>query len=308
MIKSALRRIFIRSPAGLHQSHLNLYLAYGDQMKTINSLQTQENLITTIQSEDLFCMNRILSSFDPIGLSEMDKHSLQDRVDTKFLLDAENLPEILAEVQSDYSILEINGASIQPYITLYFDTLAFDNYFAHHNGKRPRFKIRMRKYTNSNNSFLEVKEKDNKDRTIKTRMRIKDITNRLPPEQYQFISGIYNLGLVPLKPVIWNRYNRMTLVSKRTMERVTIDLNFNAYNQNGFVSWDPFAIAEVKQGNLSLHTEFYQAMKNHSIKPVNFSKYCISMALLTPQLKSNRFKANIETIKTSLQRRMNYAF
>jgi hypothetical protein len=308
MIKSALRRIFIRSPAGLHQSHLNLYLAYGDQMKTINSLQTRENLITTIQSEDLFCMNRILSSFDPIGLSEMDKHSLQDRVDTKFLLDAENLPEILAEVQSDYSILEINGTSIQAYITLYFDTLAFDNYFAHHNGKRPRFKIRMRKYMNSNNSFLEVKEKDNKDHTIKTRMGIKDITNRLSPEQYQFISGIYNLGLVPLKPVIWNRYNRMTLVSKRTMERVTIDLNFNAYNQNGFVSWDPFAIAEVKQGNLSLHTEFCQVMKNHSVKPVNFSKYCISMALLTPQLKSNRFKANIETIKTSLQRRMNYAF
>jgi hypothetical protein len=49
-------------------------------------------------------------------------------------------------------------------------------------------------------------------------------------------------------------------------------------------------------------------MKDRSIKPVNFSKYCISMALLTPQLKANKFKQNIEIIKTSLQRRLNYAF
>jgi hypothetical protein len=57
--------------------------------------------------------------------------------------------------------------SFQPYLTLYFDTESFDNYIAHHNGKRPRFKIRMRKYVSSGFSFLEVKEKDN--RTARSR-------------------------------------------------------------------------------------------------------------------------------------------
>jgi hypothetical protein len=95
-------------------------------------------------------------------------------------------------------------------------------------------------------------------------------------------------------------------VNKDSLERVTIDLNFKAYNENGLISWNQFAIAEIKQDNHLIHTEFYQAIKERSIKPWNFSKYCISMALLTPELKANRFKPNIEMIKTSLQRSMNY--
>ncbi len=277
-------------------------------MKTQKLLSTQDEMQTTVQAVDLFYMSRVLSNFKSIGLKELEDHRLQDRVDTKFLFDADSLPQILSEVQQDYAILEIKETTLQPYLTLYFDTLNFDNYYDHHNGKRPRFKIRMRKYINSSCSFLEIKEKDNKDRTIKTRMEIRDISNRLTPDQYQFISQSYRLGLVPLKPVIWNRYNRMTLVNKHSLERVTIDLNFSAYNQNGFISWNPFAIAEIKQSSRSLHTEFYRAMKDRSIKPVNFSKYCISMALLTPQLKANKFKPNIEIIKTSLQRNLNYAF
>ncbi len=277
-------------------------------MKTHHLLPTQEENNPAVQEVNLFAMSRILSDFNSIGLEELDKQRLQDRVDTKFLFDTESLPQILSEVQQDYAILEINHSTLQHYLTLYFDTHNFNNYFDHHNGKRPRFKVRMRKYTNSGSSFLEVKEKDNKDRTIKSRMAIRDINNRLTPDQYQFINQIYGLGLVPLKPVIWNRYNRMTLVNKHSLERVTIDLNFSAYNQNGFISWNPFAIAEIKQDSRSLNTKFCQAMKDRAIKPVNFSKYCISMALLTPQLKANKFKPNIEIIKSSLHRKLNYAF
>ena len=277
-------------------------------MKTHHLLPTQEENNPAVQEVNLFAMSRILSDFNSIGLEELDKQRLQDRVDTKFLFDTESLPQILSEVQQDYAILEINHSTLQHYLTLYFDTYKFNSYFDHHNGKRPRFKVRMRKYTNSGSSFLEVKEKDNKDRTIKSRMAIRDINNRLTPDQYQFINQIYGLGLVPLKPVIWNRYNRMTLVNKHSLERVTIDLNFSAYNQNGFISWNPFAIAEIKQDSRSLNTKFCQAMKDRAIKPVNFSKYCISMALLTPQLKANKFKPNIEIIKSSLHRKLNYAF
>ncbi len=277
-------------------------------MKTFKLTPTLNETQPALQAVDLFAMSRILARFSPIGLEELDAKKLQDRVDTKFLFDAEALPQILSEVQREYAILEIGDSPLQPYLTLYYDTLKFDNYFDHHNGKRPRFKVRMRKYLNSGNAFLEVKEKDNKNRTIKTRMEIREIDRRLSSDQYQFVSQYYGLGLVPLKAVIWNRYNRMTLVNKHSLERVTIDLNFSAYNQNGFVSWNPFAIAEIKQGNRSLNTAFYRALKERAIQPVNFSKYCISMALLTPQLKANKFKPNIQTIQTSLQRRLNHAF
>ncbi len=277
-------------------------------MKKIIDLQLMNEQKSSIQSEDLFSTSRILSTFDPVRLDQIESQKLLNRVDTKFLFDAAYLPNLLEEVQSDYSILEINKTTIQPYLTLYFDTPKFDNYFDHHNGKRPRFKIRMRKYLNSGDTFLEIKEKDNKNRTMKSRLEILDITSKLHPEHYQFISDIYRPGFVPLKPVIWNRYSRLTLVNKNSLERVTIDLNYNAFNQNGFISWNKFAIAEIKQEKRALNSKFYQAVKSRYFKPVKFSKYCVSMALLTPQLKANKFKVNIGIIKTSLQRSLRYAF
>ncbi len=259
-----------------------------------------------VRTGSRFVLDSIVSTFDPITLSELDEHNLQERIDTKYLLDEALLPEILDEIKDDYTVLHVAGKSIQPYLTLYYDTESYANYFAHHNGRRPRFKIRMRKYVNSSASFLEVKEKNRKGRTVKSRLQINDIANRLAPQHYQFISEVFPLGLVPLKPVIWNRYDRLTLVNKHTLERVTVDLGFNAYNQNGFISWDRLAIVEIKRGSRSLCSGFYQAIRERYIRPVNFSKYCVSLALLTPELKANRFKPNIEKIRLCLQRSMSY--
>lgn len=275
-------------------------------MKTTKTLQTPEIIEASVRSGSRFVLDSIVSNFNPITLSELDEHNLQERMDTKYLLDEALLPEILDEIKDDYTILQVAGRSIQPYLTLYYDTETYANYFAHHNGRRPRFKIRIRKYMNSNASFLEVKEKDRKDRTVKSRLQINDIANRLAPEHYQFISEVFPLGLVPLKPVIWNRFDRLTLVNMHSLERVTIDLGFNAYNQNGFISWERLTIVEIKRGSRSLCSEFVQAIRQRYIKPVNFSKYCVSLALLTPELKANRFKPNIEKIRLCLQRSMSY--
>lgn len=275
-------------------------------MKTTKTLQAPQIMEAGVRTGSRFVLDSIVSTFDPITLSELDEHNLQERIDTKYLLDEALLPEILDEIKDDYTVLHVAGKSIQPYLTLYYDTESYANYFAHHNGRRPRFKIRMRKYVNSSASFLEVKEKNRKGRTVKSRLQINDIANRLAPQHYQFISEVFPLGLVPLKPVIWNRYDRLTLVNKHTLERVTVDLGFNAYNQNGFISWDRLAIVEIKRGSRSLCSGFYQAIRERYIRPVNFSKYCVSLALLTPELKANRFKPNIEKIRLCLQRSMSY--
>ena len=275
-------------------------------MKTTKTLQTPQIMEAGVRTGSRFVLDSIVSTFDPITLSELDEHNLQERIDTKYLLDEALLPEILDEIKDDYTVLHVAGKSIQPYLTLYYDTESYANYFAHHNGRRPRFKIRMRKYVNSSASFLEVKEKNRKGRTVKSRLQINDIANRLAPQHYQFISEVFPLGLVPLKPVIWNRYDRLTLVNKHTLERVTVDLGFNAYNQNGFISWDRLAIVEIKRGSRSLCSGFYQAIRERYLRPVNFSKYCVSLELLTPELKANRFKPNIEKIRLCLQRSMSY--
>jgi hypothetical protein len=57
--------------------------------------------------------------------------------------------------------------------------------------------------------------------------------------------------------------------------------------------WERLAIVEIKCGRSSLRSEFVQAIRKRYIKPITFSKYCVSQALLTPELKANRFKYRI---------------
>ena len=108
--------------------------------------------------------------YDLIGLEEMDKVCLMNRIDTKFWFHRRSLAEMFHSIQPNYFILSINGITELPYLTEYFDTLSDSMYIAHHNGKLNRYKIRRRSYVSSGISFLEVKFSNNKGRTIKRRV------------------------------------------------------------------------------------------------------------------------------------------
>ena len=45
-------------------------------------------------------------------------------------------------------------------------------YHDHHNGKLNRYKVRRRRYIDTDTEFLEVKLKNNKKRTIKSRIKL----------------------------------------------------------------------------------------------------------------------------------------
>ena len=100
-----------------------------------------------------------LINFSSISLKEMDNVSLLKRVDTKFLTTEKKLLEILSLISSDYNILDIDDKRLMKYSTLYFDTNDKMLYNYHHNKKGNRYKIRMRKYVDSNICFLEVKKR-----------------------------------------------------------------------------------------------------------------------------------------------------
>lgn len=104
-------------------------------------------------------IQEIAESFDPIGLTEMDSVQLMNRVDTKFVFTQNKLIEILPSLKDYYFLLNVQDILLSDYESLYFDDKFFSSYYDHHNGKVDRFKIRYRKYIDSNLSFLEVKHK-----------------------------------------------------------------------------------------------------------------------------------------------------
>ena len=234
----------------------------------------------------------IVNNLEPITLGEMDGVSLMKRTDTKFVIHEKDLISVLESIQDQYKILEINKNRMLPYSSLYFDTPAKKFYHDHHNRKVNRTKIRMRKYIESGICFLEIKQKDGKGKTTKSRISINDFEPDLSENSKDFIKKITKQQF-ELIPIIWNKFNRITLVSKTAKERLTIDLNLSFKINNSTKTFDNLVIIELKQERFTRTSPIAQQLKNRQINPYSLSKYCIGMLGVYSGLKYNRFKKKL---------------
>ncbi|MDR1814828.1 MAG: polyphosphate polymerase domain-containing protein [Tannerella sp.] len=173
-------------------------------------------------------MNIPTNDFRTISLDEMDNIRLMDRLDSKFVAPVALLPKLLELMMPLFRIQIIDNNRIANYATQYLDTPTLDFYRMHRNGKLNRQKIRIRTYVDSNKSFLEVKNKNNKGRTVKKRVsvsfpRIYD-SNELDGNR-AFLDKHSLFDASRLVPALENAFQRMTFVNDRASERITIDIN-----------------------------------------------------------------------------------
>lgn len=240
-------------------------------------------------------IREILNNFDPISLDEMDSVSLMDRTDTKFVFRIENLPAILNQLQTSYRVLEVNNSRLNRYESLYYDTPDFQMYLCHQNKRANRFKVRFRTYMESATSFFEIKIKNNKKRTIKERVRSKDIEPGISAKSEQFLVNKTHLSAKEIEPKLWVNYSRITLVNKTLPERLTIDVGLYFQNGDKQVHLDKLIIAELKQSKRNV-SPFAQIMKEYHIRKFSISKYCIGVIFLFEHIKFNNFKRKIHIL------------
>ena len=237
-----------------------------------------------------------LNQFDPITLEEMEGVKLMDRTDTKFTFNVNELPSVLEEAKNYYRILSVEGNRISRYKTLYFDTKGFDLYNEHHSGKLNRYKIRHRTYVESNIGFLEVKFKNNKGRTLKTRIKEVEVPELNTGRAFEFLKKMLPFDPLILLPKIWINYSRITLVNKTSAERLTLDLNLE-FEKNGKKQiLDQLVIAEVKQDS-KIASPFISIMRNKHIRQGSISKYCFGIASSYSEVKKNNFKQKLSNVK-----------
>lgn len=232
----------------------------------------------------------ILKSYTPINLGEMEAVALLRRVDTKYVLSTQQLFQALHNLKDQYRVLEIRGCRLNRYHNLYFDTPDFELYHQHHKQQRNRYKVRCREYVDTKLTYLEVKRKNNRDQTIKSRLKTGEFISDLSEKVDDFLSENYPLDRQHLQPVLWNDFMRITLVSNRTVERLTLDINLQFSNGWEQIGLPGVAVAEVKQDGFSINSDFMQEMRAMKIQPQRFSKYCLGITLFYPQVKHNRFK------------------
>jgi hypothetical protein len=239
--------------------------------------------------------SNVLADFDPIGLNEMDRVGLMNRIDSKYVFSAGRIPDLLLKLKGFYKVLEINSKRSFSYNTTYLDTPDF-LFFKHHvTGKLERNKVRYRLYEATGASFLEVKRKTNKNRTVKWRIK-----NNLPendkydPKAAEFLQKYVSLNSVFLKPVTINRFTRITLVGYDMNERVTLDYNLAFSDPVGNNAVLPhIAIAEIKRESGVINSQIARVLKESSIRPTSFSKYCIGTSLLYDLPRRNTIKSKL---------------
>jgi hypothetical protein len=222
----------------------------------------------------------------------MDSVKLMDRTDTKFIFNIDNLPAVLNEAKNYYKILNVEGNRISRYKTLYFDTENFDLYNKHHSGKLNRYKIRHRTYVESNLGFLEVKFKNNKGRTLKTRIKEIGVPDFNNGKAFDFLKRMLPFDHLSLLPKIWINYSRITLVNKISAERLTLDLNLEFEREGKKQILDKLVIAEVKQDS-KVASPFISIMRAKHIRQGSISKYCFGVASTFSEVKKNNFKQKL---------------
>lgn len=241
-------------------------------------------------------MHSIISTFDPISLTEMKSVRLMNRVDTKFVTTMPRLLQLLALARGEYFAQDVDGVRNSAYTTLYYDTPGLDMYIMHHNGCLGRQKVRVREYLDSHLMFLEVKNKNNHRRTRKKRIAIEEF-NIDGQAKCDFLQGLCWWDVDTLEPALRNWFTRITLVNKAMTERVTIDtgLRFHSFRSGIDTSLDQAVIIELKRdGNQP--SPLLAMLRELHIHPHGFSKYCMGTALSNPGVKQNRLKPKLHYV------------
>jgi len=233
-----------------------------------------------------------LGKLDPVGLDDMSSIRFMSRIDIKYVVPLNKLLDLFQLLDGNYKILDINNTRALPYSTTYFDTSDYLFYIQHVRGKSERYKLRYRIYESSGDSFLEVKKKNLKGRTMKWRICNDFNQGIFDDEALNFMEKHLPVKPEILSPSLINSFSRVTLAGLQTMERVTLDFDINYLNvRSGRKDGFPYlAIVELKKDGNSISCPFNTMMKSLNTYPTGFSKYVMGLALLDEALKKNMIK------------------
>ena len=239
----------------------------------------------------------LVRPFPAVTLAELDaRGDVLARLESKYILTADELADLLNGARSGFDVLEIDGRREFGYQTRYFDDEQRSCYHAHRQGRRRRWKVRARRYVETGTCCTEIKMRGSRGLTIKRRLPS-------PAECLDALDGAALEGVraahrefygadieTRLLPALDVRYRRITLSARHEPTRITID--FDLACTAGDVtcrSGSGVLIVEVKSSlRRNCSRPLFSRLKRHPVK--RLSKYCVGMAGTGSVARINRFK------------------
>lgn len=233
-----------------------------------------------------------------ITLGEMSGIRLMNRTDTKFLANKEQLLQVLSLAKDDYYVQENNAKRVAHYRTVYWDSEDYKFFHMHQAGRRPRTKVRVRTYEDSDGlTYLEVKRKDNHGKTRKKRVEVASQTEVFESGGDEFVMGKIGQSLNDFHPCLQNHFKRITLVNRGKTERLTIDfdIDYTNFDTKRTANSDQLVIIELKRDG-RVFSPIKDILLKLRIKPHGYSKYVIGSYMTNGGLKANLLKQKMRDI------------
>ena len=241
-----------------------------------------------------------LAQMQGISLSEMDGIKLMNRIDSKYVTTEAVLGQILERCVSSFRVLETSGGRLASYDTVYYDTDDLKMYFEHHNRRLDREKIRVRRYCDTGECFIELKHKNNHGRTRKKRRQIDPSffpDCKSCDEALRFIAAKSRYRLEDTSPAVRTRFSRITLTNNNLSERITIDskLCFDNFRTGRSSTLDDAVIIEIKQDSHA-SSLMKSLLLDLRVKRLRLSKACVGTVLTNAEVKNSRFKEKLRAV------------
>jgi hypothetical protein len=244
----------------------------------------------------------VLAPFPLATPALLVERKLLRRADSKFVLHAERLPELLAWLRRDYAVLRAGARRFAAYHTLYFDTPDLRCFHDHRRGRRPRHKVRIRHYPDRRLSFFELKTKQSELLTDKHRIAIPYLQDTLPAPAHELLVARFPSLAGRLEPQLWTNFRRLTLIGLHTNERVTIDTGLQVGEPGALADIAHVAIVEVKQSPFCTRTPVMAALRGARLHPASASKYCTALAFTRRDLRFNRLLPALRVIERTIEK------
>lgn len=237
-------------------------------------------------------LGELVERLPAIGLAELDAVApLLTRRDRKYIVPADTAARLVMALRGRCRVLEIEGRRHFRYESVYFDTPERSSYLGAARRRSRRYKVRTRAYLDTGRCALEIKTRGTHGQTIKQQHdHPVDGRGRLDVEAQEIIRACPLIGEqgAALEPALTTRYTRITLLLDGTEARVTIDTGMEAEAPDGRVIALPgMVIVESKSAGPPSRADRLLWSLGH--RPTRLSKFCTSLALLFPDLPSNRW-------------------
>ncbi len=250
-----------------------------------------------------------LAAMPPVGLDELrDVAALQTRVDRKYVLALDALPDLAAALPEGTRRLVLDDRDAFGYESVYFDTPDLEAFRLAAGRRRRRYKVRTRTYCDTGGCWLEVKTRGPRGTTVKER-REHDLADRADVGgSLGFVLGALRARGLPvddldLAPTLTTRYRRRTLLLPDGA-RTTVDTGLQwlapGVSRAGADGTERDARRAGVPGHAVVETKSLggasaadRALWSLGHRPTRISKYATGLVVLDPSLADRPWRRTV---------------